>query len=70
MKEGEFHCKCLTREAQKCCKEIIKQKKNCTNLDKAERQEGNIVSAEERVEQYFFDSPVKVALQLLHLRPN
>lgn len=37
-------------------------KKNSTNLDKAERQEGDIVSTEEGVKQHFFNSPVKVAL--------
>lgn len=33
-----------------------------TNLDKAERQEGYVVSTEQWVEQHFLDSPVKVAL--------
>lgn len=41
-----------------------------TNLDKTERQEGHIVSAEQGVEQHFLDTPVEVALQLLHLSPN
>lgn len=46
------------------------QDKNGANLDKAEGQEGNVVGAEEGVEQDFFDAPVKVALQLLHFCPN
>lgn len=41
-----------------------------TNLDKAERQEGYVVSTEQGVEQHFLDSPVEVALQLLHFRSN
>lgn len=41
-----------------------------TNLDEAERQEGHVVRTEQRVEQHLFDSPVEVALQLLHLGPN
>lgn len=41
-----------------------------TDLDKAERQEGHIVSAEQGVEQHFLDAPVEVALQLLHFGPN
>lgn len=41
-----------------------------TNLDKAERQEGDIVSTEQGVEQHFLDPPVEVALQLLHLCTN
>lgn len=38
------------------------EEKNSTNLDKAERQEGDVVSTEEGVKQHFFDSPVKIAL--------
>jgi len=41
-----------------------------TNLDEAERQEGDVVGAEQGVEQHFLDSPVEVALQLLHLCSN
>lgn len=41
-----------------------------TNLYKAERQEGYVVSTEQGVEQHFLDSPVEVALQLLHLCSN
>lgn len=41
-----------------------------TNLDKAERKKGYIVCTEQRVEQHFLDSAVKVALQLLHFCSN
>lgn len=45
-----------------------KQEENLenANLDKAERQEGHVVSTEQGVEQHFLDSPIEVALQLLH----
>lgn len=48
--------------------QIIQQKQHKdTNLNEAEGQECYIVGTEQRVEQHFFDSPVKVALELLHL---
>lgn len=50
--------------------EGAKTKLNNTNLDKAERQEGYIVSTEQGVEQHFLNSSVEVAFQLLHFCPN
>lgn len=41
-----------------------------TNLDKAERQEGYVISTEKGIEEHFLNSPIKVALQLFHFCSN
>lgn len=41
-----------------------------TNLDEAQRQKGDVVSAEEGVEEHLLDPAIEVTLQLLHLGPN
>lgn len=46
---------------------ITKTTPACTNLDKAERQEGYVIGAEEWVEEHFFNSAVKVTLEFLNL---
>ncbi len=37
------------------------------HLDEAQRQERHVISAEERVEEHFFDAAVEVGFELLHL---